>query len=137
MPDLARKLGVKTGQRVCLLNAPPSAVALLQRECPEGVAFSLRLGTERYNLILFWPAQKEGLAEEFARLQQRILPDGAIWAVIPKKRYAKARGLELTWAEMQLAGLQTDLVDNKDASFTEEEYATRFVIRKDRRAAYI
>ena len=137
MPDLARKLGVKTGQRVSLLNAPPLAAALLQRECPAGVEFADHPGDEPYHLILFWPTQREGLVEEFTRLQRHILPDGAIWAVIPKKRYAKARGVALTWEEMQLAGLQTDLVDNKDASFTEEEYATRFVIRKDRRAAYI
>jgi hypothetical protein len=36
---------------------------------------------------------------------------------------------------MQAAGLQTDLVDNKVASVTEQDYGTRFVIRKERRAA--
>ena len=37
---------------------------------------------------------------------------------------------------MQAAALTTDLVDNKNAAFSEQDYATRFVIRKDRRALY-
>jgi hypothetical protein len=56
--------------------------------------------------------------------------------VIPKKPFARARGVELSWEALQAAGLQTDLVDNKIASISDQEYATRFVIRKERRAAY-
>jgi hypothetical protein len=37
---------------------------------------------------------------------------------------------------MQAAGLQTDLVDNKECSVTPEEYATRWVIRKEHRHRY-
>ena len=54
--------------------------------------------------------------------------------VIPKKAVARQRGLSLTWEEMQAAALTTDLVDNKNANMTDEEYGTRFVIRKERRA---
>ncbi len=64
------------------------------------------------------------------------MPNGAVWAGIPKQRIARQRGLTLTWEEMQAAALQTDLVDNKGASISDEEYATRFVIRKDQRASY-
>ena len=53
---------------------------------------------------------------------------------MPKKAVARQRGLTLTWEEMQAAALTTDLVDNKNASMTDEEYGTRFVIRKERRA---
>jgi len=42
----------------------------------------------------------------------------------------------LSWEEMQAAGLLTDLVDNKIASVTEEDYGTRFVIRKALREKY-
>ena len=55
---------------------------------------------------------------------------------MPKKKYARQRGIDFTWEELQAAGLQTDLVDNKIASLTEEEYGTRFVIRKERRPKY-
>ena len=55
---------------------------------------------------------------------------------MPKKKYALRRGIDFSWEEMQAAGLQTDLVDNKVASITGEDYGTRFVIRKDRRGRY-
>jgi len=136
MPVLAQKLGIRSGQRVCLLDAPREAAALLQREMPEGMSFSETLDSGRYDVIMFWPAQLGGLAERFGELQRRIVPDGAIWTVIPKVRYAGARGVDFCWEEMQAAALKTDLVDNKTASLSEEEYGTRFVIRKERRGRY-
>ena len=136
MADLAKKLGIQPGQSVCLLDATPESAELLRQECPEGVAFSHTLGHQRYDIILFWPASLEGLTERFAQLQRFIIPEGSIWAAIPNKRYAKPSGITFTWAEMQGAGLQTDLVDNKTASLSGREYATRFVIRRDRRAKY-
>ena len=140
MATLARKLGIAPGQRVCLLDAPATSAALLRAELPSAVAITIAetLGTvsERYDAIIFWPATLDGLAERFAELQRRIVPDGAVWAVIPKKKHATRRGIAFTWEQMQAAGLETDLVDNKIATVSEEEYATRFVIRKDRRARH-
>jgi hypothetical protein len=77
------------------------------------------------------------MTEELAALQFNIVPDGAIWVVIPKKKFAAKRGIAFSWEEMQAAGLQTDLVDNKVATVSEEDYGTRFVIRKDRRGRYV
>jgi hypothetical protein len=131
-PDLAKKLGIKPSMRVCLLNAPPDAEQIIRASSPWAV-FSTRLGEGRYDVILFWPSQLEGLAEQFADLQRRIVPNGSIWAVIPKQKFAVRRGVAFTWEQMQAAGLQTDLVDNKVASVTEQDYGTRFVIRKERR----
>ena len=135
MADLATKLGIKPGYKVALPGAPAELARLLEDACP-GAEFYDTLSDAPYEIILFWPTELAGLTETFARLQRQIVPDGAVWAVIPKQRVARQRGLTLTWEEMQAAGLQTDLVDNKIASISDEEYATRFVIRKDRRAAY-
>jgi hypothetical protein len=136
MSDLAKKLGIKPGHRVCLLDAPAEAAALLHAVCPPDARLYDTSSAERCDILLFWPSTLDGLAERFAQLQRLIVPDGAIWAVIPKKPFARARGIEFTWEAMQLAGLQTDLVDNKIASLSAEEYATRFVIRKERRGTY-
>ena len=131
-PDLAKKLGIKPGMSVCLVDAPAEAEDAV-RESALGALFSSVLGAGRYDAILFWPRQLDGLAERFAELQRCIVPDGAIWAVIPKQKFAIQRGVHFTWEQVQAAGLQTDLVDNKVASVTEQDYGTRFVIRKDRR----
>jgi hypothetical protein len=133
MNDLARKLGLKPGQVILLLEASPDGEGRVKKASPPGVIYSATLEEKPFDQILFWPRQLQGLLERFALLQDCIRPEGAIWAILPKKKFAQARGIDFTWEQMQEAGLQTDLVDNKTASFSQEEYATRFVIRKARR----
>jgi hypothetical protein len=135
-PSFPKKLGIKPGHVVWLLDATAATAALLRQACPREVRFYDTLFEGRCDILMFWPARLAGLVERFAELQYRIVPDGAIWAVIPKKPFAQKRGVDFGWSELQAAGLQTDLVDNKIASLSEEEYATRFVIRKDRRGVY-
>jgi hypothetical protein len=77
MAGLAKKLGIKSGQVVCLLNAPSEAAALIRQECSE-VRFSDTLERGPYDVILFWPTQLAGLSDHFAQLQRHIVPDGAI-----------------------------------------------------------
>jgi hypothetical protein len=134
-PSLARKLGLMPGQAVCLLGGTPEGATAVRASCPKGCAVTEKLGRGVFDVILFWPRRRRGLEESFDRLQGKIRPDGAIWAVIPKKESKRGRELDFTWEDLQAAGLTTDLVDNKIASITDEEYGTRFVIRKDRRSA--
>jgi hypothetical protein len=136
MATLAQKLGIAPGHTILLLDAPPASAGLLVSECPHAECMSTHHAGRRYDAVFFWPTTGEGLAARFATLQRRIVPAGAVWAVIPKKPIAQRRGIALTWEELQAAGLRTDLVDNKIVSLSAEEYATRFVIRKDRRARY-
>ena len=132
MSDLAKKLGSQPQMSICILGAPPGAEEIIRKAVP-GPEISISLENPPYHMILFWPNSLESLVNQFAVLQGHILPDGAIWAVIPKKKFAPARGLDFSWEEMQAAGLSTDLVDNKVASISEQDYGTRFVIRKERR----
>ena len=138
MASLAQKLGLKPGQTICLLEATPETAQVIRAACDEAlggdVTISETLDSAPFDLIFYWPRELEGLAGRFAALQRQIVSNGAIWVVMPKKAVAQRRGLTLTWEEMQAAALTTDLVDNKNASMTDEEYGTRFVIRKERRA---
>lgn len=136
MSDLARKLSIMPGQSLCLLDAPSPSASVVCDACPHGVTIHYVLGAERYDAVFLWPVSRDGLAERLAALQRAIVPAGAIWLVMPNKRAAAPRGIPFTWEEMQAAALTTDLVDNKIVSLSSEEYATRFVIRKERRAAY-
>jgi len=135
--ELSRKLGIRPGQRVCLLDAPGETVSAIRLALPETIELDLRLDNKaRYDIVLFWPQALMGLAGLFTGLQRRIQPDGAIWVVMPKKKYAHPRGIDFSWEQMQAAGLATDLVDNKIASINDQDYGTRFVIRKHRRGDY-
>ncbi|MEJ2263507.1 MAG: hypothetical protein P8X95_08675 [Anaerolineales bacterium] len=134
--NLAKKLGIKPGDRVWLIEAPSGTAEYLRRGCPEGVSFVERLPDDKVEIVLYWPRGLEGLTDRFRDLQHRIVPTGAVWAVIPKKKYARKWGIDFSWEELQAAGLQTDLVDNKVASIDEETYGTRFVIRVEYRDKY-
>jgi hypothetical protein len=139
MSSLADKLGLRPGQRYRLLEAPAEAVTLLSDLAPSFVTISVEESEEdapRCDLLFFWPHVLEGLTERFSALQKTIVPDGAIWVVMPKKAVATRRGITFTWEQMQAAALATDLVDNKIASFSGEEYATRLVIRREARHKY-
>jgi hypothetical protein len=137
MATLVQKLGLKPGQTICMLEATPETAQVIRAACDEvvggDVTISETLDGAPFDMIYFWPRELAGLAERFAVLQRQIVPAGGVWVVTPKKAVAQRRGLTLTWEEMQAAALTTDLVDNKNASMTDEEYATRFVIRKERR----
>ena len=136
MSELARKLGLKPGQKIYLVGAPAASRAPLMAECPAGVTLAEAPTDAGFDAVFFWPRQLDGLTERFEQLARVISVDGAVWAVLPNKRHAPQRGISFSWEQMQAAGLRTDLVDNKIVSLSPEEYATRFVIRKDRRAHY-
>ncbi len=130
--EWARKLGLRPGQRVLLIGAPTASAARLRSEAPSGVRF-VRSPKVVVDQVFCWPKDVRGLAAELARLQRRLDPDGSVWIVMPKKAFAAARGIHFTWEAMQAEGLKGDFVDNKVASFDEQDYATRFVLRKERR----
>ena len=132
--SLSRKLGLKPGMHICLLMPSEPARLAILAELPAALELdeTLQPGV-RCDLILFWPLSIERLAETFTLLQSHIQPEGAIWAVMPKKKFAPDRGVRYSWEQLQAAGLTTDLVDNKVASIGEQDYGTRFVIRLERR----
>lgn len=138
MADLTRKLGMQPGQTLYLIDLPPAVEAALRAAAHPGATFiaDTEAAAIPCDLIFFAPLALDGLAARLAGLQRRIVPSGAIWIVTPKKRFAANQGITFTWEAMQAAALTTDLVDNKIASLTDEHYATRFVIRKDRRPVY-
>jgi hypothetical protein len=60
-------------------------------------------------------------------------PEPVDGVFIPKKAVAQQRRVDITFERVQGEALRTGLVDNKVASVSPEEYAIRFVIRRDGR----
>ena len=125
---LAERLEIALGSNICFVNPKPEIESSIKEASPEDVQLTTQLSEGLFNLIFFWPREKAELEIIFNELARRIAADGAIWGVIPKKKYIQSRGLDFTWEDMQRAALQADLVDNKTVALTEEEYGTRFVI---------
>ncbi len=134
--DIIAKLGLQEGDQVCFVDAPAEMTEALRAAAPPGIRFTDYIGLRGFDQILWWPTELPGLDARLAKLAYCIKPEGAIWLIIPKQKFSAARGITFIWAEMQAFALQTDLVDNKTASFSDADYATRFVIRKEHRLKY-
>jgi hypothetical protein len=136
MSSLTQKLGIKPGSRIRLIDAPTEAAQRIRDACPTSEEILEGVTETRCELIFVWPTRRAVLEAVFRQLQSQITQDGAVWAVIPKKQFARQRDVDFSWEELQAAGLLTDLVDNKVASISDEDYGTRFVIRKELRSRY-
>jgi len=89
-----------------------------------------------HDAAMWWPTRADAFGERLDRLSRRIRVDGALWVVMPKKALAASFGVGLTWDEMQRAALASgDFVDTKTVSLGPTHYATRFVVRANRRKA--
>ncbi len=130
--ELVRKLGIKPSSRIVAVNPNPEIISGIKTALPKEATIQTAVSTNtKADIILIWLTDKDDLARTFWSLEKSIVPDGAIWAVIPKKLKGKTTGV--SFDEVQAAALKLDLVDNKIASFSDKEYGTRFVIRKEKR----
>src|SRR5215203_1366619 len=92
---LAKKLGIKEGSRIGLVN-PPENFQTELRELPNDVKFLQRL-TNSLDIILFFVRTERELARDFSKLAKKLTTNGMIWIAWPKKS----------------SGLSTDLSFNR------------------------
>lgn len=128
-PEFLKKLGVRPGQRLLLLDAPAAFRSSLAGALPPRCTFQEGDTAVPLDLVLLWVREEDGLGRRLARLMKDLAPDGAIWTVIPKKKTLGSKKGP-TFAGLQAAALPLGLVDNKDLGFSEAEYGVRFVIRR-------
>ncbi len=126
---LAKKLGIKEGSRVALVNAPEDFRKTLGK-LPDKVEFVKRL-TNSLDLILFFVLSERVLARDFARLAKKLVTNGMIWIAWPKK--SSGVTTDLTFTNVQSIGLDAGLVDVKICAVDETWSGLKFVYRlKDR-----
>src|SRR5678809_1623074 len=80
---LPKKLGIKDGSRIVLINAPKDFESEL-RELPDNVEF-IKRPTKSLDIILFFVLTERALAQDFAKLAAKITANGMIWIAWPKK----------------------------------------------------
>ena len=127
---LPKKLGLTSGQRVALVNAPASFPAALG-PLPEGVTLGAGAGRGRLDLALLFATREAALRREFARLAVRLEPAGGLWVAWPKK--AAKVDTDLVEDVVRRVGLDAGLVDVKVCAIDEVWSGLKFVRRvKDR-----
>lgn len=80
---LAKKLGLKAGYRVKLINVPDHYFELFS-SMPEGVTIVDDEGSKK-EFIHFFTKEAKELVATLPKLKQEILPDGVIWISWPKR----------------------------------------------------
>lgn len=126
---LAKKLGIKEGFRILLVNAPKDFQSELG-ELPDKVEFVKR-STKLLDIVLFFVLSERALARDFAHLAEKLKPNGMIWIAWPKKSSGVAT--DLSFECVQQIGLAAGLVDVKICAIDETWSGLKFVYRlKDR-----
>lgn len=128
---LARKLGIKPGDRVGTFGAPPSFVDL--RDLPEDARIVTGPRSPCRVFVVF--------ATDASRLEARfgaalsLLPaDGGLWVAWPKK--SSVLMTSLTFDVVQRHGLDVGLVDNKVCAIDDDWSGLRFVVRVEDRPTW-
>lgn len=126
---LAKKLGIKEGFRIALVNAPKDFQSELG-ELPDKVEFVKRV-TKSLDIVLFFALSERALARDFANLAEKLKPNGMMWIAWPKKSSGVAT--DLSFECVQKIGLAAGLVDVKICAIDETWSGLKFVYRlKDR-----
>jgi hypothetical protein len=128
---LPRKLGVKEGTRLALVDAPAGFERTLG-QLPDEVDVRER-ARGPLDLILFFTTSRRELERRFAKLAAALEPAGALWIAWPKR----SSGVEtdLTEDVLREVGLPLGLVDTKVCAIDDTWSGLRFVIRKENRPA--
>lgn len=126
---LPKKLGIKEGTRVALVNAPKDFESELG-ELPDNVEF-IKRPTKSLDIILFFVLSERALTRDFAKLATKLKANGMMWISWPKKSSGVAT--DLSEQRVREIGLDAGLVDVKVCAIDETWSGLKFVYRlKDR-----
>jgi hypothetical protein len=106
---LAKKLGIKPGFHIKLINAPVNYLELFT-DLPGGLDFSNAPGAKK-DLIHFFTKQAEEFFKTLPLLKEQMMPNGSIWVSWPKK--ASKIVTDITEDTIRNYALKIGLVDIK------------------------
>jgi len=126
---LPKKLGIKAGFRVCLVDAPPEVRGELSAEL--GACEIVSDGKAPLDFAMAFTKSKTAVTREFERISRLLAPTGMLWISWPKKSSGVATDLDENI--VREIGLAAGLVDVKVCAVTEVWSGLKFVRRvKDR-----
>jgi hypothetical protein len=126
---LVKKLGIKSGSRLFILNAPAHYAETLG-ELPGGVLQADALAGP-LDFIHFFTKERAELEAQFPDLKAALAPDGMLWISWPKKA-AKVQ-TDLDENVIREIGLSQGLVDVKVAAIDNVWSGLKFVYRLESR----
>ena len=126
---LAKKLGIKPGTALHLVNAPEDAERWLA-PLPEGITRP-KPAKGNLDVVVLFTTKMAELTRRFPALQAALKPAGGLWVSWPKKSSGVVTDLDEN--AIRAVGLEAGMVDNKVCAVSDVWSGLRFVIRvKDR-----
>jgi hypothetical protein len=122
---LRKKLGIKDGIKILLINSPSGFTQKLG-ELP-GKAKIIKKSSVPAELVIWFLKSRRDL-EKIADISQNVADDGGLWIAWPKKGCAIKS--DLNQEAVRHAGLSNKLVDYKICSIDETWSALKFAWRK-------
>jgi hypothetical protein len=126
---LPKKLGIKPGHSVALLNAPGGFRKTLG-ELPDDVKFATRIESG-HDIIHFFTKSRRELEKELPRMGKKIAQNGMIWVSWPKK--ASGVPTDITEDVVRDTALALGLVDVKVCAVDDTWSGLKLVIRLENR----
>ncbi|MCU7729925.1 DUF3052 domain-containing protein [Actinoplanes sp. KI2] len=128
---LHRKLGIKPGHRVTLLDAPAGFEASLDG-LPDGVVVRPGLAADApTDVIVLFVTERHELLARLDEVRRGMAQDGGFWVAWPKR--ASKVPTDVTEDVVREVALPTGLVDNKVCAIDEIWSGLRLVIRRENR----
>lgn len=124
---LPKKLGIKAGHKVCLLNAPGSVQRRLTHGDDIRVTHDLRLPP--VDVVVLFVEKVADLERRFADITARLHPEGGFWVA-----FRTYRG-DITDDVVRRIALAAGMVDNKSCEIDASWSGMRLVLRDEIRAA--
>ncbi|HKF04902.1 MAG TPA: hypothetical protein VKB49_21470 [Candidatus Sulfotelmatobacter sp.] len=126
---LPKKLGIKDGFHVCLVDAPNDVGAQLKRSLTKCEPVSD--GKTPLDFAIVFSKSASSLTKDFKRVSKQLAPAGMLWISWPKK--SSGVPTDLTENIVRETGLAAGLVDVKVCAVTDVWSGLKFVRRlKDR-----
>jgi hypothetical protein len=126
---LTKKLGIKEGFKVLVIEGPTEYRALLA-PLPASVAFTSTASTST-NLVHVFATERTGLARLLPTLRKKLSPEAAIWVSWPKK--SSKVPTDITEDTIRAVALPLGFVDIKVCAVTEVWSGLKLVVRKELR----
>lgn len=126
---LAQKLGIKAGQKVATLGAPPGYRKLLW-PLPDAVSFATNVEPDATFIHLF-VLKRAPLAKQLKRLRKLIADTGVLWVSWPKK--SSGVKTDITEDVIRDVCLPLGFVDIKVCAVDDTWSGLKLMIRRENR----
>jgi len=126
---LAKKLGIREGDVVCVIDDPGNARRLIA-PLPPGASFGAEATAAE--VVVFFARERSSFEAQIETLARAVFPDRALWVAWPTRTSGVAT--DMTEDIVREVALPLGIVDNKVCSIDGVWTGLRLVWRKELRA---